>query len=338
MTQGQLPDRWDQDLPVFEAGQTMATRISSGKVLNAIGRRIPWLIGGSADLAPSTKTLLEFPDAGHFHPDCRQGRNLHFGIREHAMAGIANGMALCRLRPYVATFFVFSDYLRPSLRLSAVMHLPVLFIFTHDSIGLGEDGPTHQPIEHLAACRAIPNVIVIRPADANEVAQAYRVAMQHQHGPVALVLTRQDVPTLSRTQYASAEGLTRGAYVLADSRPGTPELILMASGSEVHVAASAYEQLARDGTAVRLVSMPSWELFEKQQQDYRESVLPHSVTRRIAVEAGVEQGWDRYLGPQGRFVGLHTFGASAPYEELYEHFGITAENVLRIAREALANR
>lgn len=332
---GRLPADWASALPTFLPGASLATRVSSGKVLNALGPKIPWLVGGSADLAPSTKTLLEFPGAGSFSADARQGRNFHFGIREHAMAAAGNGLALARLRPYVSTFFVFSDYLRPSIRLSAIMRLPVIYIFTHDSIGLGEDGTTHQPIEHLAACRAIPRLVVIRPADANEVVEAYRVALGRGDGPTALVLTRQDVPTLSREVYGSADGLARGAYVLAESQPGTCELILMGTGSELHIALAAYEVLRGQGRAVRLVSFPSWELFDAQPDAYRNEVLPPRVTRRIAVEAGIDMGWQKYLGAEGRFIGLADFGASAPYEELYEKFGLTCDHVVATATAML---
>ncbi len=332
---GRLPADWASALPTFPPGASLATRVSSGKVLNALGAKIPWLLGGSADLAPSTKTLLEFPAAGSFSAEQRQGRNFHFGIREHAMAATGNGMALARLRPYVSTFFVFSDYMRPSIRLSAIMRLPVVYLFTHDSIGLGEDGTTHQPIEHLAACRAIPRLVVIRPADANEVVEAYRVALGRSDGPTALVLTRQDVPTLSREQYASASGLARGAYVLAESQPGTCELILMGTGSELHIALAAYEVLRGQGRQVRLVSVPSWELFDAQPESYRNEVLPPGVTRRIAVEAGIELGWQKYLGADGQFIGLADFGASAPFEELYEKFGLTCDHVVATATAML---
>lgn len=327
---GTLPDGWDAELPRFAAGEKLATRVSSGQVLNAAAGKIPWLLGGSADLGPSTKALLEGEDS--FSATQRAARNFHFGIREHGMAAVGNGMALAGLRPYVATFFVFSDYLRPSLRLSALMQQPVLYIFTHDSIGLGEDGPTHQPIEHLAACRAIPGLFVMRPGDANEVRVCYQAALEINDHPTALVLSRQGVPTLDREKYAAAAGARRGAYVLADAT-AAPELILIASGSEVPIAAEAYEQLAADGVAVRLVSMPSWELFEQQDATYREQVFPPTVAARVAVEAGVQQGWERYLGLSGRFIGMSSFGASAPAGQLYEHFGITPANIVAAARE-----
>ncbi|HEY6565542.1 MAG TPA: transketolase [Pirellulaceae bacterium] len=328
----ELPPDWEAALPTFSTKDKLATRVSSGKVLNALGKRIPWLLGGAADLAPSTKTLLEFEGAGHCSAANRGGRNQHFGIREHAMASAGNGMALTGLRPYVATFFIFSDYLRPAMRLSAIMKQPLIYIFTHDSIGLGEDGPTHQPVEHLAACRAIPGLVVLRPADANEVVEAYRMAIRSTNQPMALVLTRQDMPTYCRETYGSAAGLQRGAYVMADAAPGRPDVILMGTGSELAIAEQAYRQLKDQGVRARLVSFPSWELFEAQDAAYRESVLPADVTRRVAVEAGVEQGWSKYLGRQGRFVGMASFGASAPFEELYEHFGITLDHVLAAAR------
>ena len=328
---GQLPTGWDADLPDFPADEKgMATRASGGKALNGVANNLPWLVGGSADLAPSTKTLVD--GEGSFGPNNYGGRNLHFGIREHAMAAAGNGMALCGLRPYVATFFVFSDYLRPSMRLSSIMGLPVVYVFTHDSIGVGEDGPTHQPVEQLAACRAIPGLVVIRPGDANEASQAWRTAIENDHRPTALVLTRQNLPTLDREKFASADGAVKGAYVLADSA-GTPDIILMASGSEVAIAREAYDQLASDGKSVRLVSFPSFELFEDQDQSYRDSVLPPGVSKRIAIEAGIRQGWDRYLGDQGEFIGMDTFGASGPYDEVYAQRGITADAA---AKQALA--
>ncbi len=336
MIQGrELPNGWERSIPEFGVEDKSATRISSGKVLNALGKKIPWLLGGSADLAPSTKTLLEFPEAGHFLPGTRSGRNFHFGIREHAMAAAGNGMAITGLRPYVSTFFVFSDYLRPSMRLSAIMHQPVIYIYTHDSIGLGEDGPTHQPVEHLAACRAIPGLVVLRPGDANEVAQAYQIALARKDGPTALVLTRQNVPTLCRKTYAPAIGVQQGGYILAEAAGGTPALILMGTGSELQLCVSARESLQKEGIPTRVVSFPSWELFEAQEASYRERVLPTKVQARVAVEAGIEQGWQRYLGNKGRFVGMCGYGASAPYEELYEHFGITVAGVIAAARKSL---
>lgn len=333
----ELPPGWDGEIPFFPAdSKGTATRNSSGKVLNQVARRVPWLIGGSADLAPSNKTLLEFPEArGSFSSTNRAGRNLHFGIREHAMGAISNGLALCGLRPYAGTFLVFSDYMRASIRLAAMMNLPVLYIFTHDSIGVGEDGPTHQPIEQLAALRAIPNLIVIRPADANEVAEAYRVALSQSQQPVALILTRQDLPTLDRTKYSAASGVRQGAYILAEASSLPPQVILMGTGSEVHICLQAQEMLQSEGIPTRVVSMPSWELFELQSEEYRQQVLPEQVVCRVAVEAGVRLGWDRYLGPQGRFVGMNTFGASAPYRELYKYFGITPERVVEEVKSVL---
>ncbi|MEQ8788638.1 MAG: transketolase [Pirellulaceae bacterium] len=331
-----LPEDWEQSLPEFPTdAKGLATRVSSGKVLNAVAPAIPWLLGGSADLAPSTMTMLEFDGAGHFEAAAPAGRNLHFGVREHAMASACNGMALAGLRPYGATFFVFTDYMRPSMRLASIMHQPVIYVLTHDSIGLGEDGPTHQPVEHLAACRAIPRLIVMRPGDANEVSEAYRVALRLNDRPVALVLTRQNVPTLDRSKYGAAAGVAQGGYVLADAEGGKPEAIVIATGSELTIALEACERLTADGVKVRLVSMPSCELFAEQTAAYRESVLPAAVTARVVVEAGIVQGWERYLGPEGRFVGMTGFGASGPYQKLYEHFGITPENVVENVKAAL---
>lgn len=329
----ELPPEWDATIPTFPADpKGVASRASSGKVLNAIAERVPWLIGGSADLAPSTSTLLKFDGAGHFQRDSYGGRNFHFGVREHGMTATLNGMALSYVRPYGATFFVFSDYLRPSMRLAAVMQLPIILVFTHDSIGVGEDGPTHQPIEHLAAARAIPNLITIRPGDANEVAEAWRAIMPIKDRPVALVLTRQNIPTLDRSKYASASGVARGAYILADAADGRPQVILMGTGSELSICVQAYEQLKQDGIAARVVSMPCWELFEKQDQAYRDQVLPPDVTARVAVEAGVQLGWEKYLGPQGKFIGMNCFGLSAPGSQLAKHFGIAPEHVVSVAK------
>lgn len=334
----QLPGGWQEAMPEFSADEKgLATRASGGKVLNAFAEQIPWLVGGSADLAPSTKTLLTYDDVGHFAADNYGGRNLHFGIREHAMAAAVNGMTLCGLRGFGATFFVFSDYLRPSLRLAALMGIPTVTVFTHDSIGVGEDGPTHQPVEQLAAVRAMPRVVVIRPGDANEVAQAWRSALTQTSRPTALVLTRQNVPTLDRSRYAAADGAARGAYVVADAEGGKPDVLLLASGSELSLAVEAYEQLTADGVAARVVSMPSWELFEDQDAAYRNEVLPTEVTARVAVEAGVRQGWDRYLGPAGEFVGMTGYGASAPAKVVYEKMGITTDAVVEAARRALGS-
>ncbi len=335
MARRELPAGWDSAIGAFPAdAKGLATRASSGKVLNQVASRIPWLLGGSADLAPSNNTLLTFAPVGDFTAENPQGRNFHFGIREHAMAAIANGMALCGLRPYAATFLVFSDYLRPALRLSALMGLPVLYIFTHDSIGVGEDGPTHQPVEHLAALRAIPNLVVVRPADANEVAEAYRAVLRLKDRPAALVLTRQNLPTLDRSHLAPASGLHCGAYVLADPPDGKPAVILLGTGSEVGLCVEAAQRLSARGLPARVVSMPSWELFDRQPEEYRRQVLPPDVPARVAVELGVEQGWSKYLGPQGRFVGMRGFGASAPAGVLLKHFGITVERIVAEATQA----
>lgn len=331
-----LPEGWEEAIPTFPAdAKGLATRVSSGKVLNAIAPKFPWLVGGSADLAPSTMTMLDAPDMGHFEASNYGGRNLHFGIREHAMAAICNGLSLSGIRPYGATFFVFTDYMRGAMRLSAIMHQPVLYVLTHDSIGLGEDGPTHQPIEHLCAMRAIPRMIVVRPGDANEVAEAYRAVLKITDRPVSLVLSRQNVPTLDRTKFAPAAGTAKGAYVLADAADGKPEVIVIGTGSELVIATQAYEQLTRDGIKARLVSMPSWELFDMQDDAYRASVLPPEVKARVVVEAAVKQGWERYLGEQGRFVGMNNFGGSGPYNKLYEHYGITPDRVVAEAKAAL---
>ncbi len=332
-----LPDGWDAEIPEFPPdAKGDASRNSSGKVLNQVAKNVPWLLGGSADLAPSNKTLLKFADVGSFSAENRGGRNFHYGVREHVMAAISNGMALCGLRPYAGTFFVFSDYLRPSMRLSAMMGLEVIYVFTHDSIGVGEDGPTHQSVEQLAALRAIPNLVVIRPADANEVAEAYRAIMTLKKQPAALVLSRQNLPTLDRSKYSPAAGLHRGGYVLADPPDGKPEAILIGTGSELSLCVEACQRLTAEGVKTRVVSLPSWELFDAQPDGYRDSVLPPEVTCRVAVEAGVELGWHKYIGPRGRFVGMQGYGASAPYKHLYEHFGITTENVVAQARAALS--
>jgi transketolase len=328
MWKGELPADWEKGIPTFPAdAKGLATRVSSGKVLNSLAPHYPWLIGGSADLAPSTMTMLEFEGAGSFEPDNYAGRNLHFGIREHGMAAACNGLSLCGVRPYCGTFFVFTDYMRPSMRLSALMHRPVIYVLTHDSIGLGEDGPTHQPVEHLAACRAILGLDVVRPGDANEVAECYRTIVKRLKNPAALVLTRQNVPTIDRTKFAPAANAAKGGYVLAEAPGGKPEAIIIATGSELDIAMKAWETLTAEGVQVRLVSMPCCEWFDEQDEAYRESVLPSSVTARVAVEAGIEQSWYKYLGPKGRFVGMSTYGASGPYTALYKHFGITPERV-----------
>ncbi len=335
MQHRELPDGWDNDIPSFDADpKGLATRKSSNKVLNAIAPRVPWLVSGSADLTGSASSSLDVEDAGTFSPEDRGGRELHYGIREHESAAISNGLSLSKLRPVWSTYLIFSDYARPAIRLSALMALPVVHWFTHDSIGLGEDGPTHQPVEQLASLRAMPGLNVIRPCDGNEVAEAWRVIMQQRHQPTALVLTRQDVPTLDRTRFASAEGLTRGGYVLADCE-GDPEVILIGTGSEVHLAVNAYEDLLADGVRARVVSLPSWYLFDNESPEYRESVLPEAVQARVAVEQASTLGWDRYVGPQGKIVGMHTFGASAPLTELQRKFGFTPEGVVEAARELL---
>jgi transketolase len=339
MQKRQLPDGWDKDLPVFPTdAKGVASRDSGGKVLNALAKNVPWLMGGSADLYPSTKTRLTFDGVGDFQAETRGGRNMHFGIREHAMCAIANGMALSKLRPFASTFFIFSDYCKPAIRLSAIMEVPVIYIFTHDSIGVGEDGPTHQPIEQLLALRAVPGLIVLRPADANEVIEAYKYTMQLRHEPVVLVLTRQNLPTIDRTKYAPASGLTKGAYILADAADKKPDVILMATGSEVDMALKAYEKLVAGGVKARLVSMPSWEIFEHQSKEYRESVLPPSITARVSVEQAGTLGWDKYVGPGGRIIGMHTFGASAPLKELQKKFGFEPEAIVAAAKDVIAGK
>lgn len=337
MQKHELPAGWDKNLTPFPAdAKGVATRESSGKVLNAIAEQVPWLMGGSADLDTSTKTKLKFEGAGEFQVDHYQGRNVHFGVREHGMAAAVNGMALCYVRPFGATFFNFSDYMKPSLRLAAIMELPCIFIYTHDSIGVGEDGPTHQPIEQLAALRAIPGMVVLRPGDANEVVEAWKVIMQLKHAPVALVLTRQAVPTFDRTKYAAASGVARGAYILADAPDGKPEVILMGTGSEVSLCVDAYEQLKAQGIKARVVSMPSWDIFERQDEAYRHKVLPPQVKARVAVEQASTFGWAQYVGMDGKIIGMHTFGASAPLKELLKKFGFTDANIVEAAKQAIA--
>ncbi len=333
MQRRELPEGWDRGLPTFPPdAKGLATRVASGKALGALAANVPWLLGGAGDLGPSTRTRIA---AGDFEPDDPAGRNLHFGIREHAMAAASNGLALSGLRPYAATVLVFSDYLRPALRLGALMEIPVVYVFTHDSIGLGEDGPTHQPVEHLASLRAIPGLVTIRPADANEVVEAWRVAMQLRRHPSALVLTRQPVPTLDRTRYAPASGLAKGAYVLADGG-GAPEVLLLGTGSEVWLCLQAWERLREEEVRARVVSMPSWELFERQDRAYRDRVLPPAATARVAVEQASAFGWERYVGRGGAVVGMHTFGASAPFDALRRRFGFDPEHVVAAAREQLA--
>jgi transketolase len=330
----ELPAGWDRNLPVFPAdAKGIAGREASGKVLNVLAQNIPWFLGGSADLAPSNKTKMT--GAGDLQADTPGGRNLHFGIREHSMGSIVNGMSLSKLRPFGATFFIFSDYARPAIRLSAIMELPTIFVFTHDAMGDGEDGPTHQPVEHLASLRAIPGLVVLRPADANEVVEAYRYIVQLRHEPAVLALSRQPLPTLDRTKYAPASGVAHGAYVLADTAGGNPEVILIASGSEVSLAVNAHEKLLAEGIRSRVVSMPSWDIFEHQTQEYRESVLPPSVKARIAVEQASTFGWAQYVGDAGRVIGMKTFGASAPLKELQRKFGFEPERVVSVAKELL---
>jgi transketolase len=339
MQHRQLPEGWDNNLPVFPADpKGIASRDSSAKVLNVLAQNVPWLIGGSADLAPSTKTHLTFEGAGDFEAGTYGGRNFHFGIREHAMCSILNGLSLSKIRPYGSGFLIFSDYSRPPMRLAAIMEIPVIYVFTHDSIGVGEDGPTHQPIEQLASLRALPGFITLRPADANEVTEAWRVIMQLRHEPAALILSRQALPTIDRGKYASAAGVAKGAYVLADSPDGKPDLILMATGSEVSLCVAAYETLSTEGRKVRVVSMPSWEIFENQSEQYRESVLPQSVPGRISVEQAATFGWSQYVGHAGKSLGMRSFGASAPLKELQKRFGFTADAVVTAARELLPKK
>ena len=335
MDHHELPEGWDKDVPVFPAdAKGLATRDSSQKVLNAIAQHVPWLIGGAADLAPSTKSNLTFEGAGSFEADNPLGRNMHFGIREHAMGSVCNGVALSGIRAYGSGFLIFMDYMKPPIRLAAIMELPVIYIFTHDSVGVGEDGPTHQPIEQLAMLRATPGLCTIRPADANEVAEAWRVAMTHTHRPTALVMSRQALPTLDRSKLAAASGVARGAYVLADTE-GQPDIILMATGSEVSLCMQARDKLAEDGVKARVVSMPSWDLFEQQDDAYRESVIPKSVRARVAVEMASPLGWDRYAGLDGKILAMHSFGASAPAAALAAKFGFSADKVADAAREQI---
>jgi transketolase len=336
MQRRELPEGWDADIPGFEPSDgDMATRKASNRVENAVAKRIPWLLAGSADLTDSTSVRLDFEGAADFQPGQRAGRQLHLGIREHESAALSNGLSLTKLRPLWSTYLTFSDYAKPAIRLSALMELPVIHLFTHDSIGLGEDGPTHQPVEHLAGLRAIPGLNVIRPCDANEVAEAWRVAVDRTHGPVALVLTRQNVPILDRSRYASAEGLRRGGYVLADPDDGDPEVILIATGSDVALAADAYEELTSDGIRARVVSLPSWYLFDQQPDEYRDSVLPPAIAARVSVEEASTLGWDRYVGPEGAVIGMDTFGSSAPLKDVQTEFGFTPKRVAETAREVL---
>ncbi|MDE2372914.1 MAG: transketolase, partial [Hyphomicrobiales bacterium] len=324
------------NLPNFPADRKgIAGRDASGQVLNVLAQNIPWLIGGAADLGPSTKTALKFAGAGDFEPGSSSGRNLHFGIREHAMAAIVNGLSLSKLRAFGATFTIFSDYARPAIRLSAMMELPAIFVLTHDAMGDGEDGPTHQPVEQLVSLRAMPGLTVLRPADANEVVEAYRYIMKLRHKPAVIVLSRQPLPTFDRSRYASASGVAHGAYVMADAPGGAPEIILIASGSEVSLVIEAHKVLVSRGMRPRVVSMPSWDIFEDQPQSYRDQVLPPAVTTRVAVEQGSVLGWDRYVGVAGRIIGMKTFGASAPLKELQRKFGFEPDRVVAVAMEAL---
>jgi transketolase len=337
MQHRELPDGWDKNLPSFPPDpKGIATRESSAKVLNVLAQNVPWLMGGSADLATSNKTTLKFEGAGDFKAGNYGGRNLHFGVREHGMGAALNGMALSKIRAYGGTFFNFSDYMRPTIRLAAIMEIPVIYIWTHDSIGLGEDGPTHQPVEQLPSLRAIPGLTLMRPADANEVVEAWKVIMKLHHEPAGLVLTRQAIPTLDRSKYAPASGVAKGAYILADAPGGKPDVILMASGSEVALCVDAYEKLKAEGIKARVVSMPSWDLFEHQDQDYREEVLPPDVKARVAVEQASTFGWSQYVGMEGVIIGMHTFGASAPLKELQKKFGFSPDKVVEAARRAIA--
>jgi transketolase len=336
MQQRELPDGWDKELPAFAAdAKGLATRESSSKVLNAIAKNDPWLMGGSADLYPSTKTRLTFDGAGDFEAGQYNARNFHFGIREHTMGAIVNGMTLSHLRSYGSTFLIFSDYMKPAIRLSVIMEIPSIWIYTHDSIGVGEDGPTHQPIEQLPTLRAVPGLMTIRPADANEVVEAWKVIMKLKKEPVALILTRQALPTLDRTKYGSAAGVARGGYILAEAEGGKPQVILIATGSEIYLCIEAYEKLKAEGIRARVVSMPSWDLFEHQDQSYRDQVLPPEVTARVAVEQAAVLGWSQYVGPKGRVIGMRTFGASAPLKDLQKKFGFSADAVAQAARDLL---
>lgn len=336
MQRRELPAGWDAQMPVFEPdAKGLATRDASGQVLNAIAAHVPWLIGGAADLAPSTKTTLAFAFAGAFEPESHAGRNFHFGVREHAMCAVTTGMALSGLRPFAASFFVFTDYARGAIRLAAMMDLPVVYIWTHDSIAMGEDGPTHQPVEQLASFRAMPGMVLLRPADANEVVEAWRVVMALREQPASLVLSRQSLPTLDRSRYASAAGVARGAYVLADAHDGRPDVLLLASGSEVAICVAAFEQLKLEGVKARVVSMPSWDLFERQDEAYCEQVLPEAVQARVSVEAASPLGWDRYVGRHGAIIAMRSFGLSAPGKAVQAHFGFDVAHVLAAARRQM---
>ena len=339
MQRRELPDGWDRNLPVFPTDpKGVAGRDASGQVLNVLAQNIPWFLGGSGDLAPSNKTTLKYEGAGDFQAESPGGKNLHFGIREHSMAAVVNGLSLSKLRAFGATFFIFSDYARPAIRLAALMELPSIFVFTHDAMGDGEDGPTHQPVEQLASLRAVPGLVVLRPADANEVVEAYRYIMQLRHEPAVLVLSRQPLPTVDRTKYAPASGLAHGAYVLADSPGGNPEVILIATGSEVSLALNAHENLLAEGVRSRVVSMPSWDIFDHQTQGYRDSVLPPNVSARVAIEQASTFGWERYVGTSGRIIGMKTFGASAPLKELQRKFGFEPDRVAAVVKELLGRK
>lgn len=339
MQRRELPAGWDRNLPSFPADpKGVAGREASGKVLNVLAQNIPWLLGGSADLGPSNKTALTYEGAGSFQANTPNGKNLHYGIREHAMGAVVNGLSLSKLRGYGSTFFIFSDYARPAMRLSALMELPAIFVFTHDAMGDGEDGPTHQPVEHLASLRAIPGLVTLRPGDANEVVEAYRYIMQLRHEPAVLALSRQPLPTLDRAKYAPAAGVAKGAYVLADAPGGNPEVILIASGSEVSLAVQAHEKLIAGGIRARVVSMPSWDIFDHQPKEYRDSVLPPNVKARLAIEQASTFGWERYVGDAGRVIGMRTFGASAPLKELQKKFGFEPDRVVATVKELLGGK
>jgi transketolase len=330
----ELPQGWDAEIPVFPPdAKGMASRVSGGKVLNAIAKRVPWMIGGSADLTPSTKTAID--GGGSFQAASPGGRNLHFGIREHAMGAICNGLALSGLRPYGSGFMIFSDYMRGSMRLSAIMDLPVVYVFTHDSIGVGEDGPTHQPIEQLPGLRAVPGLLLFRPADANETAQCWREALKHSHTPSVLALTRQDLPTIDRAIYGKAEGCAKGAYIVSEAKGGAAQAILIGTGSEVHLCLQAQDILAKEGVPTRVVSMPCWQLFERQDQAYRDSVLPPAMRNRVAVEMASPLGWERWVGFEGAVVGMRSFGASAPLKQLLKKFGFEPEPVAAVVRATI---
>ena len=339
MQRRELPDGWDKNLPTFPTdAKGVATRESSGKVLNAVAQNVPWLIGGAADLATSNKTDLKFEGAGVFEPGNYAGRNFHFGVREHAMGAALNGMAMVKVRPFGGTFFNFTDYMRPAMRIAAITEIPTIYVLTHDSIGLGEDGPTHQPIEQLASLRAMPHMIVIRPGDANEVVEAWRVIMPLKHSPVSLVLSRQAMPTIDRSKYAPASGVAKGAYILADAEGAKPQVILIGTGSELSLCVSAYEKLTAEGIRTRVVSMPCWELFEQQNEAYRQSVFPPDIKARVSVEAGSVFGWERYVGLEGAILGMTTFGASAPLKDVMRKFGFTVDHVIQAAKEVLTRR